>query len=264
MTLSLISVLPELGDRVRGSPLIIMLDIDGTLAPIAPRPQDAVVPAGTRRAVATLASRPGVHVALVSGRGAADARRLVSVGNTWVIGNHGIELVGPQGETEIAPEAEPYRGAMAQAARKITSAVTHVAGVTLEDKVWTLSVHYRLADPAVVPRLKTAIDAIAHQQGLRVTEGKGVYELRPPVDLNKGTAVLALARRLGGLVPGTSIVFAGDDRTDEDAFRVLRGHNSDAVTIKVGDEATQTAAEFRLPDPEGVRRFLEWLVAETR
>ena len=264
MPLSLIPVLSELGDRVSGSPCIIMLDIDGTLAPIAPRPQDAVVPAATRRAIATLASRPGVHVALVSGRGAADARRLVSVGNTWVIGNHGIEVVGPQGETEVAPEAEPYQGAMAQAARKIASAVTHVSGVTLEDKLWTLSVHYRLADVAVVPRLKAAIDVIAQQHGLRTTEGKGVYELRPPVHLDKGTAVLALARRLGGLVPGTSVIFAGDDRTDEDAFRVLREHNPEAVTVRVGEDDPPTAAEFRLPDPEGVRRFLEWLVAETR
>ena len=264
MTLSLLSALPDIADRVGGSPRIIMLDIDGTLAPIAPRPQDAVVPVATRRVIATLASRPGVHVALVSGRGAADARRLVSVGNTWVIGNHGIEIVGPEGETEVAADAEPYRGAMAQAARKIASAVTHVAGVTLEDKVWTLSVHYRLADQTVVPRLKAAVDAIAQQQGLRVTEGKGVYEVRPPVNLNKGTAVLALARRLGGLVPGTSIIFAGDDRTDEDAFRMLREHNPEAVTIRVGSDDTPTAAEFRLADPEGMRRFLEWLVTEAR
>jgi len=264
MTLPLIPLLPELGNRLAGSPLIIMLDIDGTLAPIAPRPQDAVVPQATRRAVATLASRPGVHVALVSGRGAADARRLVSVGKTWVIGNHGLEVADPQGETEVAPEAEAFHGAMAQASRKIASAVTHVAGVILEDKTWTLSVHYRLADVAVVPRLKAAIDAIAQQHGLRVTEGKGVYELRPPVALDKGTAVLALARRLGGLVPRTSVVFAGDDRTDEDAFRILREHSSEAVTVRVGEAEVPTAAEFRLPDPEAVRRFLEWLVAETR
>src|SRR5687768_5068229 len=141
MTLPLNLSLPGLRDRLSGVPRIIMLDIDGTLAPIAPRPQDAVVPQATRRVIAQLASRPGVHVALVSGRGAADARRLVSVGNVWVIGNHGIEVVGPQGETEIAPEAEAYRGAMAQAARKVASAVTHVSGVALEDKIWTLSVH---------------------------------------------------------------------------------------------------------------------------
>jgi trehalose-phosphatase len=139
-----------------------------------------------------------------------------------------------------------------------------VAGVMLEDKTWTLSVHYRLADSGVIPRLKAAIDAIAQQHGLRTTEGKGVYEVRPPVDLHKGTAVLALARRLGALMPGTSVVFAGDDRTDEDAFRILREHNPDAVTIRVGDDDTPTAAEFQLPDPEAVRRFLEWLVVETR
>ncbi|HEX6640035.1 MAG TPA: trehalose-phosphatase, partial [Thermoanaerobaculia bacterium] len=143
MTLPLIPLLPEIGDRVGGSPRIIMLDVDGTLAPIAPRPQDALVPPATRRAIATLAARPGVHVVIVSGRGAADARRLVSVGNIWVIGNHGLEMIGPDGETEVVPDAEPFRTPMAQAARKIAASVTHVAGVTLEDKVWTLSVHYR-------------------------------------------------------------------------------------------------------------------------
>jgi trehalose-phosphatase len=264
MTLPLIPILPELTDRLGGSPLIVMLDVDGTLSHIAPRPQDATVSQATRRAVAALATRRGVHVAIVSGRGAADARRIVSVGNIWVIGNHGLEVVGPQGETEIAPQAEAFRTPMAQAAQRIAASLTHVVGVILEDKVWTLSVHYRLADPAVVPRLKASLTAVADQFGLRLTEGKGVLEVRPPVDLDKGTAVLALARRLGGLVPGTSVIFAGDDQTDEDAFRTLRRHNPDAVTIRVAEDDVPTAAEFRLHDPDAVRRFLEWLVAETR
>ena len=264
MTLPLIPLLPELGDRLGGSPRIVMLDVDGTLAPITLRPQDATIPQATRRAVATLAARPGVHVALVSGRAAADARRIVSVGNIWVIGNHGLELVGPQGETEIAPQAEAFRGAMSQASQRIAAAVTHVAGVILEDKVWTLSVHYRLADPAVVPRLRASVEAVAEQYGLRLTEGKMLVEVRPPAEHDKGTAVLALARRLGGLVPGTSVIFAGDDLTDEDAFRTLRKHNPDAVTIRVAEDDVTTAAEFRLHDPEAVRRFLEWLVADTR
>ena len=264
MTLPLIPLLPELADRLGGSPRIIMLDVDGTLSPIAPRPQDATVPQATRRAVATLATRRGVHIAIVSGRGAADARRLVSVGNIWVIGNHGLEVVGPQGETEIAPQAEAFRSPMAQASRKIAASLTHVAGVILEDKVWSLSVHYRLADPTVIPRLRSSLEAVAEQYRLRLSEGKGVLELRPPVEHDKGTAVLALARRLGGLVPGTSVIFAGDDQTDEDAFRTLRRHNPEAVTIRVADDDVVTAAEFRLPDPEAVRRFLEWLVADTR
>jgi trehalose 6-phosphate phosphatase len=241
-----------------------MLDVDGTLSPIAPRPQDAVVPPATRRTIATLAARPAVHVVIVSGRLAADARRLVSVGNIWVIGNHGLEIASPDGETEIMPEAETHRAAMAQASRKIAASLTHVAGTTLEDKVWTLSIHYRLADPMVVPRLKASLDAVADQHGLRLTEGKGVYELRPPVDHDKGTAVVALARRLGGLADGSSVVFIGDDRTDEDAFRALREEDGEAVTVNVGGEDVPTAAEFRLKDPDAVRRFLEWLVAERR
>jgi trehalose-phosphatase len=264
MTLPLLPLLPELGDRVLGSPRIIMLDVDGTLAPIVPRPQDAVVPQATRRAVAVLASRPGAHVVIVSGRGATDARRLVSVGNIWVIGNHGFEVMAPQGEIEVVPEAEEFRTPMAQAARKVGTLLTHVAGVTLEDKVWTLSIHYRLADAAVVPRLAVSLEAVAARYGLRLTHGKAVFELRPPVKHDKGTAVLALARRLGGLVPGTSVIFIGDDATDEDAFRTLREHNPEAVTIRVADDDVPTAAEFRLRDPELVRRFLEWLVAETR
>jgi trehalose-phosphatase len=116
----------------------------------------------------------------------------------------------------------------------------------------------------VIPRLRASLEAIADQYGLRLTEGKGVLELRPPVEHDKGTAVLALARRLGGLVPGTSVIFAGDDQTDEDAFRTLRRHNPDAVTVRVAEDDVPTAAEFRLPDPEAVRRFLEWLVVETR
>lgn len=241
-----------------------MLDVDGTLAPIAPRPEDVEVPRATRQAIAALATKPGVHIAIVSGRAAADARRIVAVGNVWVIGNHGLEVMGPQGEVDVAPQAEAYRGAMAQASRRIASSLTHVAGVQLEDKVWSLSVHYRRADHAVVPGLRAALERVAQEHGLRFTEGKKLYELRPPVEHDKGTAVLALARRLGGLVPGATVVFAGDDQTDEDAFRILRQHKPDAVTIRVTDDDAPTAAEFRLRDPEAVRRFLDHLVTGRR
>jgi trehalose-phosphatase len=239
-----------------------MLDVDGTLAPVALRPEDVSVPRDTQRAIAALASRPAVHLALVSGRAAADARRVVGVGNIWVIGNHGLEVLGPDGELQVAEEAEAHRGAIAQASRKIASSLTHVPGVQLEDKVWTLSVHYRRADEAVVPRLRASLAAIAAQHGLRLTEGKQVLELRPPLEHDKGTAVLALATQLGGLLPSASVIFVGDDRTDEDAFRTLRQHKPEAVTVRVTDDDVITAAEFRLRNPEAVRHFLEHLVSD--
>lgn len=249
-------------ERLAGVPLVVMLDVDGTLAPIASRPEEATVPPETRRLVAALAARDGVHVALVSGRAAVVARRMVSVANVWAIGNHGFEITGPDGEELVDPQVAPYRPVMAQAARKLTAQVAHVPGVIFEDKTWTHSIHYRLAEQTVVPRLRAAIEDTAKQLGLKVTEGKLVLEVRPPLRVDKGTAVLTLAHRLDGLRATSSLIFIGDDRTDEDAFRALRARAPHAVTVRVthGDD-TPTAAEFNVGDTPDVRELLEWLLA---
>lgn len=254
---------PDVLPRLAGSPLVLMLDVDGTLAAIAPRPEEAVVPAETRRVVAALAARPDVAIAIVSGRAAPDARRMVGVANVWVIGNHGAEVISPDGEVSIDPQVEGYQRRMATAARTLEAQLARVPGVVLEDKTWTLSIHYRLADPGVVPRLKGAVEEAAIDNGLRVTHGKMVLEVRPPVSVDKGTAVFSLARALGGLAEDASLLFAGDDRTDEDAFRMLRARDARPVTVRVTlDPEAPTAAEFTLPDPTAVRQMLEWLAAE--
>lgn len=282
--LPLFPVTQAVAARLAGSPLVVMLDVDGTLAPIVPRPEAATVPPETRRVVARLATRPGVHVALVSGRAAADARRIVAVTGVWVIGNHGFEVVSPEGELLVDPALAATRPAVAQAVDRLSALVAQVPGVIVEDKGWTLSVHYRLADPAAVPRLLEHISQVARATGLRLTSGKMVAELRPPVEVDKGTAVLQLAARLGGLshptaeprgMPGDeasrdrsrtvqgrgAVVFIGDDTTDEDAFRALRVHAPHAVTVRVthGDQA-KTSAELWVSDPAEVREFLQWLL----
>ncbi|HET7620967.1 MAG TPA: trehalose-phosphatase [Gemmatimonadaceae bacterium] len=283
MSQGLLPVSDSVAARLDGRPLAVMLDVDGTLAPIAPRPEEAAVPAETRRVVAALAVHPDVRVVLVSGRAAADARRIVGVANVWVIGNHGFEVVSPDGEELEQPELEPWRAAVARAARRIAPLVAPVPGVILEDKGWTLSVHYRLADPKVVPRLVESVERAAAPLGLRVSRGKMVVEVRPDVRVDKGTAVLRLAAELGAISRrdgagvaedadggtangGTgSALFIGDDRTDEDAFRALRSRSARAVTVRVthGDEVA-TAAEFLVEDPAAVRVFLEWLLERSR
>lgn len=258
----LIPVSEDVRTRLVGVPLIVLLDVDGTLAPIAPRPDLAEVPPETSHCVAALAARPNVVVGLVSGRAAADARRMVRVANTWVIGNHGYEIVSPEGESMVDPQVEPFRGLIAQAGRKLAPLLAPVPGVIFEDKRWTLSIHFRLADQAVVPRVRSLVEETASALSLKVTEGKKVFEIRPPARVDKGTAVLTLASRLGALAAGASLFFAGDDRTDEDAFRALRMRQPAAVTARVthGDDAP-TAAEFTLSDSEEVREFLQWLLA---
>lgn len=252
----------ELLERLTGEPCVVMLDVDGTLAPIAGRPEEAAVPPETQRAVAALAARPSVHVALVSGRAASDARRMVGVSNVWVVGNHGAESVAPDGEETVDPRVAPFRGAMARARDTLSALLEPVAGALVEDKHWTLSVHYRQVDPALVPRVHEAVERVAAEEGLRVHDGKMVYEVRPPVEVDKGSAVLALARRLGALRGDASLLFIGDDRTDEDAFRTLRAHAPRAVTIRVAGQAEDTAAEYLMATPDVVRCFLEELGRE--
>jgi trehalose-phosphatase len=232
-----------------------MLDVDGTLAPLALHPSLATVPSETRRLVAGLASRQAVTVALVSGRAAHDARRLVAVENVWVIGNHGAELMDPSGDIAVDPEIARFGQRMVVAARALQPLLAPLRGVYLENKGWTLSVHYRAADEAIVPRLRAAVEGEVERNGLRMTVGKMVFEIRPPVRIDKGTAVYRLARELGALGDDASLLFAGDDVTDEDAFRILRSRIPRAVTVHVGADGT-TAAEFRVASTGDIHALL--------
>lgn len=265
MSISPVVLGPELEQRLAGTPLLVLLDVDGTLAPIVSRHDQATVPAATRHAVAALVSRPGVHVALVSGRAAADASRMVGVEGVWAVGNHGCETIAPDGSIEVDPQVAPYQPAMAKVAGTLEQLIAMIPGAALENKTWTLTLHYRLADPGIVPRLQGAVAELSRRHGLRMTEGKKIYELRPPVHVDKGTAALALARKLGAVGEGASLIFAGDDATDEDGFRFLRAHAPQAVTVRVADgEISETAAELTVPGTEGMRELLEWLAAVRR
>ncbi|HKO16967.1 MAG TPA: trehalose-phosphatase [Gemmatimonadaceae bacterium] len=252
--------------RLSGSPLLVLLDIDGTLAPIAPTPDEAAVPAATRQALDALTRSPGVHVAAVTGRAARDGRGMLGAARMWVIGNHGMERMDPSGTLVVSPHVAPYQPAIADAVVRLSALLAAIRGVIVENKGLTLSVHYRLADHALVSRIDDSVRSVAGVLGLRVTHGKEVLELRPPVAVDKGTAALDLARELGvlGTEPQSSILYAGDDRTDEDAFRLIRARCPNSVTIHVGSaivNGVPTAAEFAVADTERVRAVLEWLLS---
>jgi trehalose-phosphatase len=256
---------PALEERLRGTPLLVLLDLDGTLAPIAPRPDDAEVPSATREVLETLAAQPGVSVAIVSGRGAADARRVASLRDAWVIGNHGLELITPGGKVVVDPLVEPYGPTLSAVARELESQLADVRGILVENKVWSLSVHYRLADDADVPKVQRAVETLVRDHALRLTAGKRIFEVRAPVRIDKGTAVLKLSLQLGALGEHASTFFAGDDVTDEDAFRQLRARAPRAVTVRVsGEEQRPTAAEFSVADTDEMRELLVWLASIRR
>jgi len=244
--------------RLSGNPLLFLLDVDGTLSPIASRPAEATVPDGTRRVLSELLAMPDTHVAIVSGRAAEDALRIVGVDGVWAIGNHGIEIAAPHRTATVREDIAPFADQIAGASARVSQIARDLPGVLLEDKHWTASVHYRLADPAIVPGLTAGVVQIASEFGLIVKHAKKTLELRPPVQVDKGTAALEVASAVGAIGSEASVFAAGDDLTDEDMFNALLVSLPGAVTVWVAHDSSTwtTAAEFSVPDPDALRDLL--------
>ena len=252
------------GTRLDGSPLALMLDIDGTISPIAPTPAQAHVPVETREALRRLVQIPAVHVALVTGRAVGDAQRMVMVDGVSILGNHGLEISLEGRPAAPVPAARGAEEIMARARGMLAPLVRATPGAFVEDKRLTLSVHYRQARPDQAQALVALALDVARVLGLRATEGRRVVDLRPSLRIDKGTAVVEFAERVGAVADDASLLFAGDDRTDEDAFASLGARAPQAVTIHVegdsGEQSPGTAAEFRLAGPLELGRLLRLLL----
>jgi trehalose 6-phosphate phosphatase len=194
----------------------IFLDVDGTLAPIAARPEDARVPEETRAEVSRLAQRFGL-VACVSGRTGEDARRMVGVDGVRYVGAHGLEL---------APDADRWRDEIHSFAATVDWPV--------EDKGLTVSFHYRQAeDESAALEYLEEVAEQARRAGLIPRFGRKVLEIRPPVHADKGTAVQQMLDETGL----RRALYAGDDSTDVDGFRALDGLDLGLRVAVSSDEA---------------------------
>ena len=248
-------------------PCGLFVDIDGTLAPIQPRPDMAAVPRDVRDRLEAIAAH--MTVVVLTGRSAIDGRRIVGSGAPLYVGNHGMQWL--DGDKEwVAPEAAPYTSAIRDLASDIVARFSGHAGVIVEDKGPTLSVHYRLAtDPNAA---RTAIlDFLAAQgrtKGLGVSEGKRVVEVRPPIELSKGTSLARIVQQRS-LAAAIAI---GDDMTDVDMLRAVStltgsGALQTGLSIAVrGEEAPPAlleAADYCVDGTEGVARFLRQLAEQS-
>lgn len=195
----------------------VLLDVDGTLAPIVDRPADATVPVPVRMTLIELGRRCGL-VACISGRQADEARRIVGAGGITYVGGHGSELLRPGAseplvDAALAPWAERVHGVAVDASRELAQ-----VGVRREDKGAVTALHYRgVVDEEAARLALEAVAAQAEADGLAVHWGRKVLELRPPVPFDKGQAVAELlaADRFD------AALYAGDDNTDLDAFAAL-------------------------------------------
>jgi trehalose 6-phosphate phosphatase len=251
---------PEWADAWRRTgTLVLLLDFDGTLAPIADRPELAAMPHATRRALERLMALPGVTVAVVSGRGLADVRELAAIPRIAYAGNHGMEIHGP-GIDRVHPEAAAARPVLERTLRELTDAISSIPGAFVEDKELTLSVHFRLAPRERLDELSDIIHRVVDPlPGVHLTQGKEVMEVRPDVGWNKGKAVLFLLDQIRPPA-GAPVLYLGDDRTDEDAFGALRESGSGEGILVSDHPSTDSAATSYLREPAEVGALFTALV----
>jgi trehalose-phosphatase len=240
--------------------LLLMLDFDGTLAPIAPTPAEAAIPAETRRELVRLSRIASCTVAVVSGRTLADVRDKVGIDGITYVGNHGLEVARPNEEPRLL--ATPQAGvAMERLRQRLAAALAPFEGVLIEDKGVSIAVHFRLVGDEDRTRVKETVcetvRASAGEGEIDIGVGAMVLELRPPLGRDKGTIVSAMldeeARR--GCAAAPFAMYLGDDVTDEDAFKALRGRG---WPVLVGRPRI-SYAEYYLNDPVEVRELLAML-----
>jgi len=246
----------------------ILLDIDGTLAPIVEQASDAHVPEGTRHLLIQVSRRYGV-VACVSGRPASQARAMVAIGTISYLGQHGAELLrAGWTESVLQPELEDWARRIHQFGREIDTPDLRRPRVRIEDKGVIVALHWRGApDEEAARAVIDAVAAKAEAAGLRTHWGRKVLEVRPPVKLDKGKGIASF---LAGKDVDVGL-YVGDDTTDLDAFHGLtrlveEGQLSRAVRVGVGSDEGPSElveeADVVVEGTAGVRELLAALVAD--
>jgi trehalose 6-phosphate phosphatase len=245
----------------------VFCDIDGTLAPIVRRADDAKVDERASRLLGTIARRYRC-AACISGRSATEAKRLVGVGGVAYAGTHGAELLLPGEKRPVLdPEVAEWTDRVRAFVRENDTRELRTLRVRIEDKGPIDAFHWRGApdEDAAKARVEQ-IAAAAEEAGLWVHWGRKVLEVRPPVEINKGKAVRELVNRF----PARSAMFAGDDATDLDAFDALEqlvdeGTLASVVLVGVASEEGPPAIVERaglvVEGVEGVLAVLEALAA---
>jgi alpha,alpha-trehalase len=235
---------------------VVLLDFDGTLSEIVNDPDSATLVPGAAEALKALATH--CPVALVSGRALADIQARVGLPNMWYGGSHGFELAAPDGTYHQDDEAIAAVGALERAEADVRCRLGGVDGILVENKRFSVAVHYRNVAPQRVAEVAAVVRTMGLRSGLRVTPGRKVIELRPNIDWDKGQTLEWILDQIDG--PGPILpIYVGDDLTDEDAFDAVR-QNGIGVVVRHGEDGDRrSAARFALDNPNAVCRFIEQL-----
>ncbi len=230
--------------------VLLLLDFDGTLVPLARRIDAARLTEEIRELLGSLQGRRRVAVAVLSGRSLRDLQARVDLPAVYYGGNHGLEIAGP-GIAFLHSRALARRPIVQTLAARIESDLRRVPGAALENKRLTLSVHYRCVartSRRSLQRFRTRMRVEASGLPVKWGAGRKVWELLPRVKWHKSAASLYLMQYLGGPFP----IALGNDSTDEDIFTALKERG---LSIRVG-RLQSSRADYYLRDQGQVARFL--------
>lgn len=232
--------------------VLFMLDFDGTLSPIASHPELARMSESLRITLEALAKSSRFSVSIISGRSVAQLKSLVRVKNLIYVGNHGLELEGP-GFKYMHAQGKQFERVMKEIHAELEAFVRRFPGASLEDKGVSLSCHFRLLDSkrsgAFHEGFSKLLSRWVRDGTVHIVEAKKVYEVRPRIRWNKGSAVRWVLLHED---PSALPFYIGDDKPDEPAFKALAERG---ITVRVGF-SPDSAAQYFVQDAAEVERLL--------
>jgi trehalose 6-phosphate phosphatase len=237
--------------------IVLFLDYDGTLAPLAETPARALMTLKTKKLLKKLSRLSRCRLAIISGRSLKDLKKMVGIDGITYVGNHGLEMEGP-GIKFGCPVTRSHKATLRHIKNELKAKLSSFIGVFVEDKGLTLSIHYRRVDKKQLRRLKKLFHEIIFpytiRDKIRISRGKKVFEIRPPIAWDKGRVALWLLNRWKLSLKDKKIVsfYIGDDITDEDAFEAL---GDAGIAIFVG-KPKKSYAKYYLRDTEEVKKFI--------
>lgn len=247
---------PEILARVRAAGRILLfLDYDGTLVPIRPTPELAKLSPERKKLLAVLARLPRFRVGVLTGRSMNDIRRAVGISGFFYAANYGLRIE-TQKKSWLQPEANKQARLLRRMLSQIKQLEDEFPGVRIEDKTLTVAVHYRQYKGQPLRLKKKLVEIIRTWPGrFRLKTGKRIFEVYPAVQWDKGKALLKVEQMMG-FRKKPLVIFIGDDRADEEAFRQM---DSGGISVAVG-RRQKSAARYFCRNSSEVTRFLEFLL----
>ena len=242
---------------LNGKKPVFFLAYDGTLAPIVDNPDEAVMTDEMRETLKRLSEV--CTVSIISGRTRETIESMIGIDGLVYAGSHGIDILGDNIRM-LHKDAEKFVPLMKDQWTYLSKELGNIPGIFIKNKTYTVAVHSRLVPNEEIKRIeKVMYDIVKKNEGLSLLTGNMVYELFPAIDWDKGQAIRWIMHELGLSWDESSVVYIGDDVTDQFAFRVIRTRGTG---IMVSEKSKPSAAHFRVSSTYDVRELFEKMIEE--